>query len=416
MPGGHSFGVRWPFQTKPEPVAEASEESLEAIGTNPEALSAIFGITGTAPERIASVYACANVIASAVAAMPLHLYRKQGTTRKIDTDHPLARFIADRPNEVMPWKALREMTLYSLVLKGRYYWQIFTQGGYVREVFPIHPDNVTFTIRGRKPIYQFASTPEGVNGGTYGRDTIAHFRNLCGPDGQGISPLSHCRATLNSAGYLQAYGEKSASKGQPLSGIVTGAPPSKNAKVAADRRKNWRSAIREAQSEGDRVVIIEGERMQFHGVSMSMRDAQFIEQMQFSVVEIARIFNVPPHKIQELSRATYSNIEHQSIEFYTGTLVPWIQRIEEVLNDSLLTRADRAAGYYFKHNPDGLLRGDIKTRMEANSAGIMSGQITPNEARSLEEREPMEGGDRLLVGVNQTPLETLGQSPPEPTP
>jgi len=81
-----------------------------------------------------------------------------------------------------------------------------------------------------------------------------------------------------------------------------------------------------------------------------------------------------------------------------------------------LTRADRAAGYYFKHNPDGLLRGDIKTRMEANSAGIMSGQITPNEARSLEEREPMEGGDRLLVGVNQTPLETLGQSPPEPTP
>lgn len=399
-----------PVNETPTPASESV--SLGEYGTN----RIFFTGANIAPERIAAVFACANVIASSIAAMPLHLFRRDGESREKVSKHRMAKFLREVPNQVTGWQSLREQTLMAMVLRGRSYWRLYRQGGYVNEVYPIEPDGVLYKIRNRRPEYTVTRTVQGLEGGIFTREEIAHFRNICGHDGQGISPISHCKATLNAAGSLQKYGEESAAAGQPLKGVVTGAPPSKNKERAKEIRQNWRDSLRESQQAGDGVVIIEGERMQFHPVSMSMRDAQFIEQMQFSVVEIARIFNVPPHKIQELENATYSNIEHQSLEFYTSTLVPWILRMEDVLNHSLLTATEREQGYYFRHSADGLLRGDLKTRMEANSAAIMSGQMTPNEGRALEDRPPMPGGDRLLVGVNQTPLETLGEPNPDPDP
>ncbi len=397
---------------KKERVAEAvAEELTPSTNLNEYHFDRIFQTSTISPDRIAAVFACANVISSSIAAMPLSLYKKTGKTREKVVSHRMAEFLADAPNKAMGWQSLREMTLFSMALRGRHYWRVYRAAGHVVEVFPVHVEAVSFKIEARRARYKLTDTLAGVKGGNFTGEQIAHFRNLTGIDGQGISPIEHCAQTVNSAGCLQTYGEKSAANGQPLKGVVTGAPPSKNPEVAKKIRSNWRDSFKESQQGGDGVVILEGERMQFQAVSMSMRDAQFIEQMKFSVIEIARIYNVPPHKIQELENATYSNIEHQSLEFYTSTLIPWVLRFEEVLNQTLLTTSERAQGYYFHHNADGLLRGDLKTRMEANSAAIMSGQVTPNEARALEEREGLEGGDRLLVGVNQTPLETLGDPP-----
>lgn len=408
--------MKW-FRSKPEPVNEVPESAEKSVGLGEYGTERFFNLTATvSPERIAAVFACANVIASSIAAMPLHLYRRNGESRERADEHPMARFLREAPNRVTGWQALREQTLMAMVLRGRSYWRLYRQAGYVREIWPIDPDSVSYKIRSRRPVFQVAGTTQGLESGDFTSEEIAHFRNICGKDGQGISPIEHCRATLNAAGSLQKYGEQSAAAGQPLKGVITGAPPSKNREIAKKIRENWRASMAEARRSDDGVLIIEGEKMSFQPLTMTMRDAQFIEQMQFSVVEIARIFNVPPHKIQELENATYSNIEHQSLEFYTSTLVPWILRCEDVMNQSLLTPTERAQGFYFKHSADGLLRGDLKTRMEANSAAIMSGQKTPNEARALEDRPPLPGGDRLLVGVNQTPLETLGEqtSPPEP--
>ena len=153
--------------------------------------------------------------------------------------------------------------------------------------------------------------------------------------------------------------------------------------------------------------------MKFHPVTMSMRDAQFIESMNFSVLEIARIFNVPPHKIQDLSRATFSNIEHLSREFYMASLVPWITRIEATMNLCLLTQADRDAGLYIRHNADGLLRGDLATRSESYAKQIGAGVMTPNEGRALEDRPPLPGGERLFMPSNTMPIE-LATNPEPP--
>jgi HK97 family phage portal protein len=219
--------------------------------------------------------------------------------------------------------------------------------------------------------------------------------------------------TTAAAAALTRYGRTTAEDGQPIRGIITAETTFKNDQQARQVRSRWGEAWNDAKN-GDGIAIFEGGDMKFHPVTMSMRDAQFIESMNFSVLEICRIFNVPPHKVQDLSRATFSNIEHLSREFYMATLVPWITRLEATLNRCLLTEGDRAAGLYLRHNADGLLRGDLATRSASYAQQITNGVLTPNEARMLEDRPPMEGGDRLFFPVNLAPIDQAGSAPTTP--
>jgi HK97 family phage portal protein len=363
----------------------------------------------TAADRLAAVYGCVSVIASSIAAMPLQLYRQDGEKRERERKHRLAGFLADAPNEAMTWTQLREALLYTMILRGNAHARCFWSGGFVREMFPLPVGTVTSKITDlRRVVYEIGTNPWKVPPGNFSRPDLAHFKALSADGIDGINPIKHCRLSTAAAAALASYGKSSAEDGQPIRGIITAQTTFKNHEQAKDVRKRWSEAWRGAQN-GDGVAIFEGGDMKFHQVTMSMRDAQFIESMSFSVEEICRIFNVPPHKVQKLDRATFNNIEHLSREFYMATLVPWITRIEATMNQCLLTKGDREAGYYLRHNADGLLRGDLQSRSAAMAQQISSGLMTPNEGRALEDRPPMPGGDVLIFPTNHVPLEMLGQ-------
>ena len=131
-----------------------------------------------------------------------------------------------------------------------------------------------------------------------------------------------------------------------------------------------------------------------------MKDAQFIESRKFQVSEIARIFGVPPHKIGDLEKATFSNIEEQNIEFATTSIIPFATKIEEALNFHLLTTKERESGYFFKFNANALLRGNIQARYEAYTKGRNWGWLSVNEIRELEDLNPIENGDVYLEPLN----------------
>ncbi|MBQ7479534.1 MAG: phage portal protein, partial [Selenomonadaceae bacterium] len=124
-----------------------------------------------------------------------------------------------------------------------------------------------------------------------------------------------------------------------------------------------------------------------------------------------RIFRVPPHMVQDLKRATFSNIEHQGIEFVVHTLDPWLVRIEKAIVKDLLVEEEKDQ-YFPKFNVDGLLRGDYKSRMDGYSIGISTGIISPNEARRKEIMPPLpeeEGGDFHIVNGTFIKLKDVGQ-------
>jgi hypothetical protein len=128
---------------------------------------------------------------------------------------------------------------------------------------------------------------------------------------------------------------------------------------------------------------------------------------QFQIPEVARWFNLPPHKLKDLTKSSFSNIEQEQQSFYTDSILPWLVRLEQNYNFQLLDSADRSArGYgrlFFKHSVEGLLRGDSTARAALYTALFNVGSISPNEIREYEDKDPYPGGDEYYVPLNMVP-------------
>src|SRR6185369_6333382 len=120
----------------------------------------------------------------------------------------------------------------------------------------------------------------------------------------------------------------------------------------------------------------------------------------------ARWFNIPPHKLAELSRSTNNNIEQQSIDYYTTTLMPWLTTWEQELCTKLIPSLEQNQ-QFIEHLVDGLLRGDIKTRSDSYSSQFQTGALTPNDICRAENRNLIPGGDISLVPLNMIPLSLI---------
>jgi HK97 family phage portal protein len=180
-------------------------------------------------------------------------------------------------------------------------------------------------------------------------------------------------------------------------------------------KKVGRSFDDASSGENSHSTVVLEEGLKWEKVSMTSEDAQFLDSRKFSVPEIARYFRMPLHKIQEMERATFSNIEQQSLDYVISTLGPWIVRWEQSLNMALLAEKEQNE-YYYEFNVDGLLRGDIKSRYEAHSRGILAGFINRNEARAMENRDSVEGLDEFLTPMNMafsdgTPVDQGAKTP-----
>ena len=150
--------------------------------------------------------------------------------------------------------------------------------------------------------------------------------------------------------------------------------------------------------------------MKYTPISINPSEAQFLETRNFQISEIARIYRVPAHMIGQLDKATFSNIEQQSLEFVVYTLRPWITRLEQAMVRRLLSEEEKK-DYFIKFNVDGLLRGDYQSRMNGYATARQNGWMSANDIRELEnlDRIPAElGGDLYLINGNMTKLEDAG--------
>jgi hypothetical protein len=132
------------------------------------------------------------------------------------------------------------------------------------------------------------------------------------------------------------------------------------------------------------------------------------------VLDVCRWYRVPPHKVADLDRATFSNIEHQAIEFVTDTVMPWAVRLEQEVNGKLLPRSTAGDRRYFTRiNLNALLRGDVKSRYDAYAVGRQWGWLSANDIRRLEDMNllPDDQGDIYLVPMNMTPADQIPEQP-----
>jgi hypothetical protein len=133
------------------------------------------------------------------------------------------------------------------------------------------------------------------------------------------------------------------------------------------------------------------------------KDAQLTEARQAQVIEICRFYRMPPHKIAHLLQATFSNIEHQAIEFVTDTVMPWCTRWEQAVSRDLIVDTDTYVAEFLLM---ALLRGDVASRYAAYAVGRQWGWLSINDVRGFENMNPIEGGDEHLEPMNMVPLGT----------
>lgn len=366
--------------------------------------------------QIATVYACVRLLAESVAALPLHLYKvtDDGKSKVKATDHPLYKVLYRSPNPEMAAFSIRETAMTHLLLWGNSYCQIIRDGkNEVLALYPLLPENMEIDRNEKGEIYYIyhAYTDEkpGENGKDiiFQRDEILHIPGLGFNGLVGFSPIAMMKNALGSSISVEKYGSSFFKNGAQPSGVLETPGVLKD---PARIRENWEEVYGGA-SNAHRVAVLE-EGVSYKPISLPPEDSQFLSTRQFDVEQICRIFRVPPHMVQDLSHATFSNIEHQSIDFVQHTLTPWLVRIEQsIIKDVLLE--DEKDLYYPKFNVDGLLRGDYQSRMNGYATGIGNGFLSPNDIHRLENMDliPAEkGGDDYYLNGSYVKLQDAGKA------
>lgn len=360
--------------------------------------------------RLTAVYACVRILSETMASLPFVLYRTDASGGKVRvTNHWLYRLFARRPNRFQNPFEWREMMQGHLALRGNAYNRIVSNArGEIIELVPIHPDRIRIELLPGGE-FRYRITDRDGRESVLPRGEVWHLRGLSSDGLLGMSPIEIARESVGMALAAQDYGARFfANDAKPTGGWIEFPGSFKD----AEAKKVFRESYQQAQSGANRgkVLVLEN-GMKFHEVGVTNRDAQFLELRKFQITDIARLFRVPPHMIGDLDRATFSNIEQQSLEFVMHTMTPWAERWEASIEAELLPDDD---GLEVEFDFANLMRGDAASRAGYYQSGIQNGWLTRNEARLAENLNPLEGLDEPLRPLNMTEESDAEEAEGEP--
>ena len=366
--------------------------------------------------QIATVYACVRLISETIAGLPLHLYRitdDSGNGKEKARDHPLYKILYRQPNPEMTSFSFWETMSLHLLLWGNAYAQIVRDGkNDILGLYPLLPENVEVDRNDKGEIYYIYHAYTDEVPGENNKDIVFRHDEMFHVPGMGynglvgLSPIAMMKNALGTTIAVEKYGSAFFKNGAQPSGVLEHPGVLKD---PARIRENW-SDVYGGANNAHKVAVLE-EGMQYKPISLPPEDSQFLSTRQFGVEEICRIFRVPPHLVQDMEHATFSNIEHQSIDFVVHTLTPWLVRFEQAIVKDLLIE-DEQDDYFPKFNVDGLLRGDYASRMQGYATGISNGFLSPNDVHRLENMDliPAEkGGDDYYLNGGYVKLQDAGK-------
>lgn len=343
---------------------------------------------------LTAVWASVRLLSETIASLPINVYKmdKDGS-KYIDSPNPLNKLISISPSPNYTRYNFIETMMSHLLLWGNAYACIKRNGGARPvELQILNPENVE----------PFQSDEDGLiyykvkDLGILSDREMLHIVGFSYDGIMGKSPIQSCQEALGIASASQRFGANFFGRGANLSGILE--HPSRLSDDAANRlRESWNQRFSGIQNSHQTAILEEG--VKFKPIGMPLADAQFIETRRFSVEEVARIFRVPNHLINDLTKATYSNIEQQSLEFTKYSLTPYLVNWEQELNRKLLADREQVT-HFFKFQTKELIRGDADSRADYYRRLFELGALSPNEIRQMEGLNKIDKGDEYFVPLN----------------
>lgn len=384
-------------------VSLASEEAARIIFGIRPTLSGVTVSDSTALEATAYFAGVRNV-AEDLATLPLHIYRRLGPKRReIDRDFRLYPVFHEQPNEEMDIVQFVEMTQAWAMMRRNAYAEIVRDGqGRALALWPIPPNRVTverfegdlvYTIR----LPNGQRDPQtGLPFSVLNRSQVFHLKAFTLDGVLGLSSIEKHQEAIGLALALDRYGAAFFGNDGTPSGYFT--VPGGLSEPAYLRMKQDLIEPNQGLANKHRTQLLE-EGMKFESSSVPNDQAQFLDSKRHQTEEMARLNRIAPHKIGDLSRATFDNIEHQSIDHVVSTIRPHAVRWEKAILTQVFTRDERRSRYP-EFLLDGLLRGDAKTRAEALAIKRQNGIVNADEWRALDNENPIEDGSGRIYLVN----------------
>ena len=338
---------------------------------------------------IAAYWRCVNLITQSIASMPIKYYT--GGSRTTTEINPAIKALRHPRSNITSY-TYNELLIGSALIHGDGFAIIDRSGGKI-ELTPLLYENVEPFIYDDEIFYQVK------NLGVISSDDIIHLRGFGVEIAHGMSTMDAYRQTLGLALAAQKESLNFYAKGTKIDGIIE--MPGKLDEVTKNNiQKIFDTKHSGVNSTSNTPVIDAG--MSYKPIGMPPKDAQFIESNNFSNNEIATMFGVPAPMINQLERATHANIEQLKIDFVTNCLMPWVGKLEQEYFNKLLTPREQTG--YFKFNVNSLMRGDSKTRAEFYRIMMSTSVMTINEVRGLEDMDPIDGGDEVMLPLNMIPI------------
>lgn len=385
-----------------DPSTALSATVLDALGVRPTDSGVSVSVDGSL--AITAVYACVRVIAEGVGSIPALVYeRLPGGGRQRVDDHPVADLVHHDPNDYQTPSTFFETVTANACLWGNGFAVIGRDAGdggaLPTSLSPLRSSEMEIVEVDGAPRFRRRADRKGILA-----SNIIHVPAMSLDGVAGLSPIRVARQAAGLALAAEKFGAKFFGQGINPSGVLE--HPAKLGEDAANNLATSFAAVYGGLDNSHKTPVLE-EGLTFKSITIPPEDAQFLQTRRFQVEEIARLFRVPRHMVADLERATFSNIEHQALEFVTHTLRPWLKRWEAELTRKLFTTEERRK-YFVEFQIDALLRGDIKTRFDAYSTALQNGILSIDEVRALENRNPLENGAGSvhLIPLNMQPAKS----------
>jgi len=337
---------------------------------------------------LSAVYACVSKISDTIASMNAVVEKvdKDGIRRPLP-GHPVSRMMAVEPNPMMGayefWQMIvSDALLYgvgtALILDGEIYWLPATEVQSKLEL-----DGTRW--------YTYTGSPSPIP-----QEQILEIKAF-----RGKNPTNIQLQNLNTAKSIQNFGSTFFENGGMLGGILTTKEPL-TIEQMREASERWRQEFM-GKKNAHKVAILGG-GFAYQPLSVPLEQLQYIEVKKYTSEEIARFFQVPPAIIGMEGNSSYDNYEQQTLQFFQGTILPWVRRIELEIERKVL-RNDNSLSCRF--DIDSMLRADSTSRASYYHSLLSDGVLSINEVRSREGLAAVQGGDNHHIQLNQIPLSAM---------
>ena len=373
-----------------------------------------YSVSANTAVKVAAVIRCVDVVAKTMASLPLNLYQLTENGREKAVKHPLYKLLYRLPNPEPTAYEFIHMYVFNLMLtRGAYAKIARDRNGFITQLWNIPTANVDYrrnTVSGERyiDIYDNGKIVGTLHDGEFMYTPGLRFNNADGPE----DPIKIASEVLGLTMALNGYAKDFFENGSNLGGFLE-MPNALSDQSFQRFKESWQDTYAGVTNQHKVAFLEEG--IKYNEVGKDPVTAQALESRKYQTLEICRIIGVPPHKVFDLDRATFSNIEQQNIEYVQETIEPMSVRIEQTIYKDLLTKKEQDI-YYPKFNQNGLLRGDTATRTTYYHNARQDGWMSANDIRSLEDMSDIpaeEGGDVYAVNGNMIPLTSIPQNLPK---